>query len=162
MEIQQQTVAFLTAAGFQPANVTFVPCSGLTGGNIVQRATEAQAAWYTGPTLVEVLDMSEPVVRALQRPLRITIGDVFRGGVQNPVSISGRIEAGSLQVGDAVLAMPSGEKAYIKGIELDDEGSDWAVAGQIVTLHLTDIDPIHLKCVTLFIATADRDRTRSS
>ena len=91
--------------------------------------------------------MSEPVVRALQKPLRITIGDVFRGGVQNPLSISGRIEAGSLQIGDGVIAMPSVEKAYIKGIEVDDKGCEWAVAGHIATLHLTDIDPVHLKWV---------------
>lgn len=147
-EVHLQTVAFLMAAGFQLQNLTFVPCSGLTGDNIVRRAEDQHAEWYTGSTLVEVLDQSEPIVRALQKPLRITIGDVFRGGVQNPLSVSGRIEAGSLQVGDAVLAMPSGEKAYIKGVEVDGEEGGWAVAGQIATLHLTDMDPVHIKYVS--------------
>ena len=79
------------------------------------------------------------------KPLRMTIGDVFRGSVQNPLSISGRIEVGNLQIGDATLVMPAGETAYIKGIEVDYEPRDWAVAGQNVVLHLTDIDPVHLK-----------------
>ena len=144
-EIEQQVSAFLTSAGFQPKSVSYIPCSGLTGDNVARRATDAKASWYVGPILVEQLESSEPVARALGRPLRLTIGDIFRGGVQNPLSISGRIDAGSAQVGDRVIAMPSNETAYIKGIEVDQEPGDWAVAGQNVTLHLTDIDSIHLK-----------------
>ena len=41
--------------------------------------------------------------------------------------------------------MPAGETASIKGIEIDNEPGDWAVAGQIVTLHLNDIDAVHLR-----------------
>ncbi|KAG0645971.1 hbs1 [Hyphodiscus hymeniophilus] len=145
-EISQQISAFLTAAGFLSKNITFIPCSGLRGDNIVRRSTEPELiAWYNGPTIVEELDNSEPVTRALTKPLRLTIGDIFRGGVQNPLSVSGRIESGSLQAGDALLAQPAGQKCFIRSIEIDNEAADWAVAGQNVTLHLSDIDPIHLK-----------------
>lgn len=144
-EISQQVSAFLTVAGFQDRNVKFIPCSGLHGDNIARRSTEEEAAWYTGPTLVEELDNSEPVARALNKPLRLTVGNIFRGGVQNPLSISGRVEAGSLQVGDPLLAQPSGQKCFVKGLEIDNETVDWAVAGQIITIHIGDLDPIHLK-----------------
>lgn len=145
-EISQQISAFLTSAGFLSKNITFIPCSGLHGDNIVNKSTQAELiSWYQGPTLLEELETSEPIARALTKPLRITIGDIFRGGVQNPLSISGRIEAGSLQAGDALLAQPAGEKCFIKSLETDGEPWDWAVAGQNVTLHLIDIDPIHLK-----------------
>ena len=144
-EIKQQVSAFLTVAGFQPKNISFIPCSGLTGDNIVRRATELQVSWYTGPIFIEQLETSEPISRAVGKPLRLTIGDIFRGGVQNPLSISGRLEAGSVQIGDKVLTVPSGETAYVKGIEVDQEPSDWAIAGQNAVLHLTDIDSIHLK-----------------
>lgn len=144
-EISTQVSAFLTAAGFMTKNITFIPCSGLKGDNIVRHSTEAEASWYSGPTLVEVLDNSEPVTRALSKPLRLTVGDIFRGGVQNPLSISGRIESGSLQMGDALLAQPSSEKCYIKSLEIDDEPVDWAVAGQNVTVHLTGIEEQYLK-----------------
>lgn len=144
-EISQQLSAFLTNAGFASKNLTFIPVSGLNGDNITRRSTEPSASWYSGPTLIEDLDNSEPITRALEKPLRITVGDIFRGGVQNPLSISGRVEAGSLQTGDALLAQPSGEKCFIKGLEVDNENVDWAVAGQNVAIHLSDIDPIHLK-----------------
>lgn len=145
-EISQQVSAFLSSAGFLAKNVAFIPCSGLLGDNIVRKSTDpALTSWYSGSTLVEELDNSEPVTRSLDKPLRLTIGDIFRGGVQNPLSVSGRIESGSLQVGDALLVQPATEKCFIKAVEIDSEPADWAVAGQNVTIHLSDIDPIHLK-----------------
>jgi elongation factor 1 alpha-like protein len=145
VEISQQVSAFLTAAGFLSRNITFIPVSGLHGDNIVKHSTESAASWYKGPTLVEELDNSEPISRALDKPLRMTIGDIFRGGIQNPLSVAGRIEAGSLQAGDPLLAAPSSQKCFVKSLEIDNESVDWAVAGQNVTIHLTGIDPAHLK-----------------
>ncbi len=144
-EIEQQTLAFLTAAGFNSKAVSFLPCSGLNGDNVAQRASEKNASWYTGPNLVELLEDSSPTAQALDKPFRMSIGDIFRGGVTHPLSVSGRLDAGTVQVGETVKAMPSEELATIKGIERDDQPSDWAVAGQMVVLHLSDIDPIHLK-----------------
>ncbi|OJJ85895.1 putative translation elongation factor EF-1 subunit [Aspergillus glaucus CBS 516.65] len=144
-EIEQQVSSFLTAAGFQPKNIAFVPCSGIQGDNITRRSEDPNVSWYTGRTLVDELETSERYSHALDKPLRMTIADVFRGSVQNPLSISGRIEAGSLQVGDELLTMPSGEKATIRSLEVDADVSDWAVAGQNVVLNLANIDPVHLR-----------------
>ena len=152
-EIEQQMSAFLTAAGFQPKNVSFIPCSGLQGDNILRRSSEVKSSWYTGHTLVEELDASEPVNHALDKALRMTIGAVFRGGVQNPLSVSGRLEAGSLQTGDQVIIMPSAEKAFIRSLEVDDEPRAWAVAGQNAVLNLTDIDQMHLKTGDMLCST---------
>ncbi|RMZ83191.1 hypothetical protein DV738_g1421, partial [Chaetothyriales sp. CBS 135597] len=144
-DIQQQAVEFLVNAGFQTTNISFVPCTGLGGGNILNKEVDKEAAWYTGPTLVELLDSSEPYSFALDQPFRMTINDKFRGGVQNPLSVSGRIEVGNLQIGETVMVVPSGETANVKALEVDDEPQEWAVAGQNVILHLAGIDPIHLK-----------------
>lgn len=144
-EIRQQMSGFLTSAGFQPKNISFVPCSGLEGGNILRRSSDPRSSWYKGSTLVEDLDLSEPSTHALDKPLRMTISDVFRGGVQNPLSVSGRLEAGTIQIGEQVVIMPSGEKAQARSLEVDDEPQEWAVAGQNVVLNLTDIDAVHLK-----------------
>ncbi|KAL2044964.1 hypothetical protein N7G274_002739 [Stereocaulon virgatum] len=144
-EISQQIAAFLTSAGFLAKNLAFVPCVGLTGDNIVRKADDPKASWYTGPPLVSILESSEPVTRALEKPLRLTVDDVFRGGVQNPLSVSGRLEAGSIQIGDTILVMPAKEAGAIKGIEVDSEPSEWAVAGQNIILHLAGIDAKYLK-----------------
>ena len=144
-EIKQQMSAFLTTAGFQGQNLAFIPCSGLQGDNILHPVTNKNASWYHGTTLVQELDQSEPTTHAIDKPLRFSIADVFRGGITNPLSVSGRVDAGSLQVGEVVKIMPSGELAIVKGIEVDEEPSEWAVAGQNVSIHLSDIDPIHVR-----------------
>ena len=144
-EISQQVSAFLTAAGFLAKNLSFVPCSGLTGDNVVHKASEPLAAWYTGPPLIALLESSGPVTRAVEKPLRLTIDDTFKGGVQNPISISGRIDAGTVQVGDSILVMPESQTTMIKGLDVDKKSAGWAVAGQNVVLHLTDIDAKHVR-----------------
>ncbi|KAA8644287.1 hypothetical protein EYZ11_002850 [Aspergillus tanneri] len=144
-EIEQQVSSFLTTAGFQARSISFVPCSGINGDNVTRRSDDPSVSWYKGRMLIEELEATEPNTHAIEKPLRMTIGDVFRGSVQNPLSISGRLDAGSLQSGDQVLTMPSGEKATIRSLEVDGEPSDWAVAGQNVILNLVNIDPVHLR-----------------
>ncbi|KAI3329965.1 hypothetical protein F4824DRAFT_480176 [Ustulina deusta] len=143
-EISQQVSGFLSATGFQLKNVNYVPVSGLHGDNLVNKSSDPAASWYSGNTLIAELESSEPMARALTKPLRMTISEVFRSP-QSPLTISGRVDAGSLQAGDALLVQPSGEKAYVKSLELDSEPVDWAVAGQNVVIHLSNIDPIHVR-----------------
>lgn len=57
-EIRQLMTQFLTQAGFSPKNVSFIPCSGLTGGNIVKKTKTGLIPWYFGSTLVEELGMN--------------------------------------------------------------------------------------------------------
>ncbi|KAF3018497.1 Hsp70 suppressor, GTPase facilitates ribosomal subunit dissociation [Neopestalotiopsis sp. 37M] len=143
-EITHQVSGFMSTTGFQLKNISFVPVSGLNGDNLVNRSVDPASGWYSGDTLMQELEKSEPLTRALDKPLRLTISEVFRTA-QSPLTISGRIDAGSLQAGDALLVQPSGEKAYVKSLELDSEPVDWAVAGQNVVIHLTNIDPIHVR-----------------
>jgi elongation factor 1 alpha-like protein len=144
-EIKTKMTGFLTTANFSSKSITFIPCSGLNGENITKSLDSLDAAWYKGPTLVAELDNAEPARRALEEPLRMTISEVFRSALNNPVSISGKLDSGSLQIGDALKVQPSGETAYIKSLEADGAPSEWAVAGQIAVLNLTDIDPVHIR-----------------
>jgi len=144
-EVKSQMEAFLVGAGFKQTNVSVIPVAGLTGENVTRKVDDENAAWYQGRTLIEELDASEPSARAISEPLRMNIADVFRGGVTNPLSISGRLDAGNIQIGDVIQAMPASETAVVKAIDLDNEPVDYCVAGQIATLHLSDIDPVHLR-----------------
>lgn len=56
LEIATKLNTFLRQAGFREKDVTFVPCSGLTGENLASPPTEqALKQWYTGPTLLQVI-----------------------------------------------------------------------------------------------------------
>ncbi|CAK7222992.1 hypothetical protein SCUCBS95973_005023 [Sporothrix curviconia] len=148
-EIVDQTKGFLRATGFQMSQITFVPVVGKSGDNMATRTTTAAASWYKGNSLVEELETCEPMPRALDKPLRLPVFDAFKTA-GSAISISGQIEAGSLQVGDALLALPGNAKAYIKNILRNGEPADWAVAGQDVTLDLTHIDPLNVQPGVLF------------
>jgi len=150
-KVQNEIVKFLGDSGFAEEDVTVVPCSGLNGDNVEKAPKSTAAGWVSQahPTLLQALEHSisseASAAKFIKQPFRMQITDVFRGSVTNPLSIAGRIRKGNLQTGDSVLVQPSGEAATIKAIEIGDEVQDYAVAGQICTLHLSDIDPIHLR-----------------
>ncbi|KAF2398638.1 hypothetical protein EJ06DRAFT_512670 [Trichodelitschia bisporula] len=138
-EISQQLSAFLTAAGFAPKNVSFIPVAGLRGDNIAAAPTAPEAAWYKGPTLVAALDAAEPSAQALEAPLRLTVAEVFRQAA-HPTSIAGRIDSGTMQPGDALVIAPSGATATVRAIDIGGKSSAWAVAGQIAVVHLGELE----------------------
>lgn len=148
--VSAQVLKLLKETGFKEADVNIVPCSGLSGDNVAKAPTGNSAAQWTSKhtTLLQQLEKSAPHTvdsDLLQKPLRMQIADVFRGGITNPLSIAGRIRSGNAQVGDAIAVQPSGETATIKGIEVNGEARDWTVADDIPTLHLVDIEPQHLR-----------------
>ncbi|KAF5703559.1 elongation factor 1-alpha [Fusarium globosum] len=154
-EIAQQVNAFLAGLGFQTKNIDFIPISGLNGDNLVRRTEDTAASWYTGPTLIEALENSEPsTTRALKNPFRMAISEVFRSQL-GTTTIAGRVDSGSVQLGDALLVQPSGEEAYVKSIMVDSGMQDWAVAGQSVSVALTNIDPIHIRVGDMLCHTKD-------
>ena len=46
---------FLKQTGFRESRTWFLPCAGYLGENLVKRAESKLTAWYTGPTLVELI-----------------------------------------------------------------------------------------------------------
>lgn len=144
-QIEQQMTAFLTSLGFQAKLLAFVPCAGLTGENVYHKAAASKMTWYSGRSLVEELEASQPAKRLVAQPLRLTIADVFRASPQIALSISGRLETGGLQVGEQIIIMPANERAIVRGLEVAGENADYAVAGYIATLHLANIDPVHVR-----------------
>ncbi len=113
----ERVSGFLAQAGFK--NFTFVPCSGYTGENLRSRQEDA-LSWYKGPTLIEQMDRFTVPERPIEKPLRLSVTDFFKGGLNasvggNVVTISGRIESGTIQVGETVKLMPLNQNTQVKG-----------------------------------------------
>lgn len=61
---------FLKQAGFKDSDVTYVPCSGLTGQNLVKDPTDGELLkWYKGPTLLKVIGKSDELLKISQPSL---------------------------------------------------------------------------------------------
>ncbi|XP_064216728.1 HBS1-like protein isoform X3 [Aotus nancymaae] len=148
-EITGKLGHFLKQAGFKESDVAFIPTSGLSGENLITRSQSSELTkWYKGPCLLEQIDSFKPPQRSIDKPFRLCVSDVFKDQGSG-FCITGKIEAGYIQTGDRLLAMPPNETCTVKGITLHDEPVDWAAAGDHVSLTLVgmDIIKINVGCV---------------
>jgi elongation factor 1 alpha-like protein len=147
-EVSGEVKKLLQETGFEDNNIRVVPCSGLSGENVAKAPSPSntEMAWVAEScdTLTTALESMAATVttasESVKGPLRMQITDIFRGGVQNPFSVSGRIASGNVQAGDSIQVQPRGEQATVKSIEIAHEPRDYAVAGQLATLHLDSGD----------------------
>ncbi|XP_034435202.1 HBS1-like protein isoform X1 [Hippoglossus hippoglossus] len=135
---------FLKQAGFKESDVFYVPTSGLSGENLTTRSSVSQlTSWYSGFSLLEQIDAFKAPQRSVDKPFRLCVSDVFKDQGSG-FCVTGKIEAGYVQTGDRILAMPPNETCTVKGITLHDEALDWAAAGDHVSLTVTGMDIIKM------------------
>ncbi|XP_042360035.1 LOW QUALITY PROTEIN: HBS1-like protein [Plectropomus leopardus] len=148
-EIVSKLGQFLKQAGFKESDVFYIPSSGLSGENLTTRSSVPQlTSWYSGPSLLEQIDAFKAPQRSIDKPFRLCVSDVFKDQGSG-FCVTGKIEAGYIQTGERILAMPPNETCTVKGITLHDEALDWAAAGDHVSLTVTgmDIIKINVGCV---------------
>ncbi|XP_032528780.2 protein HBS1 [Danaus plexippus] len=139
-EITTKLKSFLKQAGFKDSDVTYVPCSGLTGENLVKSTTEVELLkWYDGPCLLDVIDKFKVPQRPVAKPLRMSINDVFKG-TGSGFCVAGRIETGVINKGDKVLLCPTKEMAEIRSVSINDMVSNVAFAGDQVSVTLSGVE----------------------
>ncbi|OZJ06376.1 hypothetical protein BZG36_00737 [Bifiguratus adelaidae] len=145
-EIVARLGQFLQQAGFRKQKLSFVPVSGLTGENLVKMNAAPLKAWYHGPTLVDLIDAFDPPVRNVEKHFRLGVSDFFKGGIGSGggVSVAGRIDAGTVQIGDQVMCVPGGELGTVKAVEVNDQSVKWAVAGDTLLMTLSGLDILQL------------------
>lgn len=115
---------------------TAIPLSGFKGDNVASRS--AAMRWYTGPSLIEHLESVEVATeRAADQPFRMPVQWVNRPNLDFR-GFAGMIANGRARPGDRVRILPSGRLTTIDRIVTLDGDLDEAVAGQSVTLTLSD------------------------
>ncbi|MFK3710267.1 sulfate adenylyltransferase subunit CysN [Leclercia adecarboxylata] len=129
--------SYLTFAEQLPGNldIRFVPLSALEGDNVASQS--ASMPWYSGPTLLEVLETVEIQRSVETQPMRFPVQYVNRPNLDFR-GFSGTIASGSVQVGQRVKVLPSGVESAITRIVTFDGDLQEAGAGEAVTLVLKD------------------------
>ncbi|XP_038195752.1 HBS1-like protein isoform X1 [Arvicola amphibius] len=149
-EITGKLGHFLKQAGFKESDVAFIPTSGLSGENLITRSQSRElTTWYKGSCLLEQIDSFKPPQRSIDKPFRLCVSDVFKDQGSG-FCVTGKIEAGYVQTGDRLLAMPPNETCTAKGITLHDEPVDWAAAGDHVSLTVVGMDIIKINVGCIF------------
>lgn len=112
----------------------FIPVSGFKGDNIIKKSENL--SWYSGKTLIETLDSIE--LEKVSAPLRLPIQDVYKFDERR--IIAGKIESGSLQVGDKIKIFPEGRETFITEIAawLPKDKKTFASSGESVGVIVWD------------------------
>jgi len=115
---------------------TPIPISGLNGDNIT--AKSERIPWYVGLALLPFLE-NVPVdsERLAAQPFRMAVQWVNRPNLDFR-GFSGWIESGTVRPGDTIRILPSGRASKVQSIVTFDGKLPLAVAGQSVTLTLSD------------------------
>lgn len=131
--VRDEFLLFLKQLGVHPAS--FIPVSARDGDNIATRSE--QMPWYDGPTIIEALDRFTARPSHEKQPLRFPVQDVYKFDERRIVA--GRVESGTITVGDTILFSPSGHSAVVKTIERwNSPSTGSALAGESVGITLTE------------------------
>ena len=132
-QIEREYGDFLQSRGLTAR--AFIPVSAADGTNVVTK--DGATPWFQGRALLEAIDALEPIESASQQPLRFPVQDVYR--TDNRRILAGRIESGSLRVGDRLLFSPHHKTARVASIERWPAKSvDSADAGDSIGITLRD------------------------
>ena len=116
--------------------VTCIPVAALHGDNIIARSS--RTPWYEGPTLLEYLETVEVDEDRLQlAPFRMPVQWVSRPDASFR-GFSGMIVSGTVAAGERVIAVPSRRETSVARLVTYDGDVERAVAGESITLTLTD------------------------
>jgi bifunctional enzyme CysN/CysC len=132
-QIEADYRAFLRTIGVEPK--IFIPMSAKNGDNIA--SLSKNMPWWHGPTVLAALDEFKVTDRPDNQPLRFPIQDIYR--FDDRRILAGRVEAGTLKVGDRLLFSPGNKTSTVKTIERwSAPASDSASAGESIGITLTE------------------------
>ena len=132
-EIERDYRKFLTSLGLEGR--AFIPASAKQGENVA-RAT-MKMKWYCGANVLETLDLLQPQKPDINLPLRFCVQDVYRFNGRR--IIAGRIETGTLRVGDQLVFSPANKSSVVATIERWNAPPNGpAVAGDSIGITLSE------------------------
>jgi bifunctional enzyme CysN/CysC len=123
------------AASIGIKDFTPIPISGFAGDNVTARSS--RMPWFEGPVLLAHLEGVEVDASAAQRrPFRLPVQWVNRPNLDFR-GYAGQIVSGSVKPGDVVRILPSGRTTTVSRLVTLGGDLDQAVAGQSITLCLS-------------------------
>ncbi len=120
-------------------HVDFVPVSALKGDNIVTKSVNTP--WYSGKPLLEYLETVSVNHTTESQKARFPVQWIIRpqtDELHDYRGYAGRLIGGNLQVGDRVVALPSGFSSTVSRIEFANQDLQVAESGASVVIHLSD------------------------
>ncbi|HCG8601156.1 sulfate adenylyltransferase subunit CysN [Vibrio parahaemolyticus] len=116
-------------------DIQIIPISALEGDNVVDKGQNLN--WFEGPSLLELLETVDVDYEKGAGEFRFPVQYVNRPNLDFR-GFAGTVSSGSVKVGDAIKALPSGKTSTVARIVTFDGDIEEAQAGLAVTLTLND------------------------
>src|SRR3989344_1713837 len=142
LETKEAMTKLLKGVGFKTDGMNFVPTSGYVGDNVAKKSDKMP--WYTGPILMEALDLFKVPEQPIDKPLRIPIQDVYSITGVGTVPV-GRVETGILKLNDKIMFMPSKTQGEVKTIEMHHEQATEARPGDNIGFNVRGVGKKDIK-----------------
>ena len=148
-QIEKEYAVFLQGLGITPR--AFIPISASTGEKVTSDGDGAMP-WFSGDNLLKALDKFDDPASVDDLPLRFPVQDVYR--LENRRVVVGRIESGTLRIGEQLVFSPHNKTARIATLERwGKEPAEVARAGESIGITLSE----HLFIERGHIASHERD-----
>jgi bifunctional enzyme CysN/CysC len=132
-QIESEYRVWLRSIGVEPS--VFVPITAKHGDNIAELSPNMP--WWHGPTVLQTLDQFKMAELPKNQPLRFPIQDIYRFDERR--ILAGRVESGSLKVGDRLVFSPSNKVSTVRTIERWNAAeAQSASAGESIGITLTE------------------------
>ena len=133
-QIETEYRDFLGRLGIRP--LKFIPIAAREGLNLI-RPIAGVADWYSGQTIMQALDELPAPSSEENGPLRFAVQDVYRFDERRIVA--GRVESGTVKVGDCIIFSPNNKSASVASIERwNSLQRDEALAGESIGITLSE------------------------
>ncbi len=113
--IKDEYLKFLKEVKIQPTN--FIPLAAREGDNIV--SLSSRMPWYQEAFVLEALDRFKKAASKYEMPFRMPVQDIYKFTEEGDDRriVAGRVESGSIEVGEEVVFLPSGKRSKILSVE---------------------------------------------
>lgn len=136
-ECKEKLVPYLKKVGFYSKDITFMPCSGLTGANLRDPIDENVCSWFKGPAFIPYINDLPPLNRNVTGPFMMPIVDRYndRGTI-----VMGKVESGGCKKGDNLLVMPNKTMVNIDLLWRDEDEVSAVRCGENVKVKLRGVE----------------------
>jgi len=110
-ELDSEYRSYLAELGIEPTYV--IPVSAKNGDFIASGSTNMP--WYRGPGVLAALEMFNPGPTLSTLPLRMPVQDIYK--FDDRRIIVGRVDSGTLKLGDAIIFSPMNKLATVASFE---------------------------------------------
>ncbi|XP_026844104.1 eukaryotic peptide chain release factor GTP-binding subunit ERF3A isoform X2 [Drosophila persimilis] len=137
-ECKDKILPYLKKLGFNPAkDLTFMPCSGLSGYGLKDQIPESICQWYRGPAFIPFIDELPSLNRKSDGPFIMPIVDKYK---DMGTVVMGKVESGMARKGQNLLVMPNRTQVAVDQLFSDDFEVTSVGPGENVKIKLKGIE----------------------